>query len=448
MGIFDKFLNHKENGDNEKGIYNLPITGGTLNDGGIWNWWQAGRNVDQFDSPTAIVHACVDAYAQTMASLYAEHYKYDEGDAKKRVKSSALSRCLHQPNDYQTRSDFILNLVKSVLMDGNAYVLGQRNNRGEFESLHLMPSKGTQPYIEPESKAVFYGVGSNPFVGDFDVMIPARDIMHIRLHTPAHPLVGVSPVTNAASSIAANAAITNHQAAFFNNMSRPSGVLSTEMKLNADQMKQLRLAWEAQSKTMNSGGIPILGSGIKWEPMSIDSQDSQLIQAFQMSIEDVARAFRVPLPLVGDYRNSTYNNVEQLISAWLATGLGFLLEHIETSFDKFFALPRGQFTEFDVDSLLRTDFQTRIDGYTRAIQQGLMTPNEARAKMGGLPSVDKGDVVYAQAQMQPLGFEPEPEPAPEPEAAPEALEAPESELLEDQNDEEKVIVYLKGLING
>lgn len=448
MGIFDKFLNRKENGDNEKGIYNLPITGGTLNDGGIWNWWQAGRNVDQFDSPTAIVHACVDAYAQTMASLYAEHYKYDEGDAKKRVKSSALSRCLHQPNDYQTRSDFILNLVKSVLMDGNAYVLGQRNNRGEFESLHLMPSKGTQPYIEPESKAVFYGVGSNPFVGDFDVMIPARDIMHIRLHTPAHPLVGVSPVTNAASSIAANAAITNHQAAFFNNMSRPSGVLSTEMKLNADQMKQLRLAWEAQSKTMNSGGIPILGSGIKWEPMSIDSQDSQLIQAFQMSIEDVARAFRVPLPLVGDYRNSTYNNVEQLISAWLATGLGFLLEHIETSFDKFFALPRGQFTEFDVDSLLRTDFQTRIDGYTRAIQQGLMTPNEARAKMGGLPSVDKGDVVYAQAQMQPLGFEPEPEPAPEPEAAPEALEAPESELLEDQNDEEKVIVYLKGLING
>ena len=448
MGIFDKFLNRKENGDNEKGIYNLPITGGTLNDGGIWNWWQTGRNVDQFDSPTAIVHACVDAYAQTMASLYAEHYKYDEGDAKKRVKSSALSRCLHQPNDYQTRSDFILNLVKSVLMDGNAYVLGQRNNRGEFESLHLMPSKGTQPYIEPESKAVFYGVGSNPFVGDFDVMIPARDIMHIRLHTPAHPLVGVSPVTNAASSIAANAAITNHQAAFFNNMSRPSGVLSTEMKLNADQMKQLRLAWEAQSKTMNSGGIPILGSGIKWEPMSIDSQDSQLIQAFQMSIEDVARAFRVPLPLVGDYRNSTYNNVEQLISAWLATGLGFLLEHIETSFDKFFALPRGQFTEFDVDSLLRTDFQTRIDGYTRAIQQGLMTPNEARAKMGGLPSVDKGDVVYAQAQMQPLGFEPEPEPAPEPEAAPEALEAPESELLEDQNDEEKVIVYLKGLING
>jgi phage portal protein BeeE len=167
-----------------------------------------------------------------------------------------------------------------------------------------------------------------------------------------------------------------------------------------------------------------------------------------MSIEDVARAFRVPLPLVGDYRNSTYNNVEQLISAWLATGLGFLLEHIETSFDKFFGLPRGQFTEFDVDSLLRTDFQTRIDGYTRAIQQGLMTPNEARAKMGGLPSVDNGDVVYAQAQMQPLGYEPpEPEPVAEPvEALPETIE--ETEVVEDDEAEKNVVVYLKGLING
>jgi phage portal protein BeeE len=195
-----------------------------------------------------------------------------------------------------------------------------------------------------------------------------------------------------------------------------------------------------------------LGSGIKWEPMSISSQDSQLIQAFQMTVEDVARAFRVPLPLVGDYRHSTYNNVEQLVSSWLATGLGFLLEHIEVCIDKFFQLPREQFTEFDVESLLRTDFSTRVDGYTKAIQQGLMTPNEARAKMGGLPSVEKGDVVYAQAQMRPLGEEaavviPE-APAPEPVAEIEQTE-PEPEAAVDSDEERNTSVYyLKGLLNG
>jgi HK97 family phage portal protein len=334
----------------------------------------------------------------------------------------------------------MLNLVKDLLLNGNAYVVGIRNHRNEFSSLHLINARSTSPYIEPDSKEVFYACGQNPFLGDLDALIPSRDVMHIRLHTPRHPLIGVSPIEHAATSIAANAAITGHQAAFFNNMSRPSGVLSTDMKLTADQMVQLRTAWEAQSTNMNSGRIPILGSGITWEPMSISSQDAQLVQAFQMTVEDVARSFRVPLPLVGDYRHATYNNVEQLISSWLSTGLGFVLEHIELSFDKFFGLPRGQFTEFDVDALLRTDFAGRVDGLTKGIQQGLFTPNEARAKMGGLPAVPDGDIVYAQQQMKPLGYEePQPEPTPipqieEPEQDPEAAKG-------------AAIFYLKGMMN-
>ena len=429
----------------EKGLYRLPVTGGILNDGpGLWNWWQTGRNIQHGGGDTSIVHACVDAYAQTIASLYGEHYVYTEEKAKKLINSSALARCLHQPNEYQTRSDFMLNLVKNLLMSGNAYVLGARNHRNEFTSLHIVPSANTQPYIEPDTKSVFYAIGENPFVGNLDVMVPSRDIMHIRLFCPRHPLIGASPIEHAASSIAANGAITTHQATFFNNMSRPSGVLSTDMNLNVDQMTQLRKAWEAQSSQMNSGRIPILGSGIKWEPMSLNSQDAQLVQAFQMTVEDVARAFRVPLPLVGDYRHATYNNVEQLISSWLSTGLGFVLEHIELSFDKFFSLPRGQFTEFDVDALLRTDFSSRVDGYTKAIQQGLMTPNEARARMGGLPPVDHGDTPYVQQQMVPLGYEPPKPEAPAVESEPDPV--PEEIDIEAAKNEN--IYFLKGLVNG
>ena len=422
----------------EKG--HLPVTGGYIPDSWEWNWWQTGKNIQGSDSPTAIVHACVDAYAQTIASLYGDHFKYDENETKVRIKASALSRILHQPNQYQTRSDFMLNLVSDLLLNGNAYAYGIRNNRNEFESLHLLRSANTAPYIEPETKALFYACGDNPFIGELSAMIPSRDILHIRLHTPRHPLIGVSPIEHAAASVAANRSITNHQASFFNNMSRPSGVLSTDMKLNIDQMRQLRAAWENQSTEMNSGQIPILSNGIKWEPMSLSSQDSQLVQAFQMTVEDVARSFRVPLPLVGDYRNATYNNVEQLISSWLSSGLGFVLEHIELSFDKFFGLPRGQFTEFDVDALLRTDFSTRVEGYTKAIQQGLMSPNEARAKMGGLPNVEHGDNVYVQSQMVPLGYEP-PEVTPEPVVE----EQPQKDPEESKG---AAVYYLKELING
>ncbi len=228
-------------------------------------------------------------------------------------------------------------------------------------------------------------------------------------------------------------------------MSRPSGVLSTDQMLNADQMNQLRTAWEAQSTGMNTGQVPILGMGMKWNQMSMTSQDAQVVQAFQMTVEDVARAFRVPLPLVGDYRHATYNNVEQLISSWLSTGLGFVLEHIELAFDDYFSLARTEHTEFYVDQLLRTDFSSRVDGYTKAIQQGLMTPNEARAKMGGLSPVDKGDVVYAQSQMQPLGQEPAPAPAP----APPAEESPpDDDELSEEDQKSHNILYLKSVLNA
>jgi HK97 family phage portal protein len=163
----------------------------------------------------------------------------------------------------------------------------------------------------------------------------------------------------------------------------------------------LRDAWKAQAQGLNSGGVPILSNGLKWQGLSINSQDAQLVAAFNMTVEDVARAFRVPLPIVGAYQHSTYNNVEQLISLWMATGLGFVLEHLEQSFDAMFELPANEFCEFDTDTLLRTDFAGRIEALTKGISGGLYAPNEARAKEG-LKSVAFGDEPRVQAQVVPL----------------------------------------------
>jgi len=388
--------------------YPLPITGGSIPASWPWNWWQQGRDPIQHGD-TATVHACVDAYGQTIASIQGHHWKYAPDGTKTKITTSSLSRVLVHPNEYQTRSDLFYNLVKSLLLDGNAYLVAKRNDRNEINEFHQLPPRSTMPYIDPETRRVFYSGGMNPMLdefrfGDIEYMIPARDICHIRLYTPAHPLVGVSPITNAAASIAANAAITQQQAVFFTNMSRPSGVLSTEMKLTAEQMKQLRSAWEEQSKNLNTGGIPILGSGIKWNQMSISSQDAQLVDAFNMTVEDISRAFRVPLPLINDNRHSTYNNVEQLIAHWLSGGLGFIMDHVENNLDKFFNLPITEKVEFDIDSLMRTDFAGRIEGYTKAIGGALMTPNEARSKFGGLAAVAHGDKPIVQQQMVPLGW--------------------------------------------
>jgi len=415
-----------------------------------FNWFQMGRD-PLVNGKNITTQSCIAAYAETMAVLWPSVYRTGADEEKIKIRNSTAAKTLRTPNKYQTRSDFMLNLVSNVLSDGNAYAVGYRNGRNEIIEMHLLGSKSTTPYIDPETKAVFYAVGDNPFV-DAEFLVPARDILHVKLYTPKHPLIGVSPIVNTAMAMQANNSITAHQANFFNNMRRPSGVLSSDMELTADQMKQLRQAWDEQSKSLNSGGVPILGYGMKWQPLSMSSQDAELAKAFNMSVEDIARAFRVPLPLVGDLRYGTYNNVEQLISMWLSTGLGFMLEHVELAFDKFFELGDNDNIEFDPDTLLRTDFAGRIDGLTKGIQGGLYAPNEARRKMG-LPKAENGDKPMVQQQMVPLGWTEEqarllaaapPAPAPAPAAE------PEKPLTDDELEEASLIAtnFLRRSVDG
>jgi hypothetical protein len=117
-----------------------------------------------------------------------------------------------------------------------------------------------------------------------------------------------------------------------------------------------------------------------------------------MSIEDVGRCFGVPPPLYGDLSHATMTNVEATINFWLATDLGALLENLERSFDAGFNLPADEYIEFDESALLRMDYKLRIEAITKAIQGGIMSPNEARVSEG-LPPVSGGETVFLQQQM-------------------------------------------------
>ena len=97
------------------GSYPLPITGGSIPAWWSNNWWQEGK--DPVSSGTTVaVQACTDAYAHTLATLLAYHYKLDDNATREYIETSALARILHKPNSYQTRTDFMLNYVKNLML--------------------------------------------------------------------------------------------------------------------------------------------------------------------------------------------------------------------------------------------------------------------------------------------------------------------------------------------
>ena len=369
--------------------------------------WSQNLNVNKSDAKNVpAVYASVMLIARAISQCYPTHIKTKNGEYKK-ITNSAAHRVLKMPNSYQESPSFLLNLIATALFEGEAFCLATRNDRGEVSSLNLLPPNTCSPMVDDETKSIFYSVGSSPLAeGGTDYVVPARDVMHLRFHTPRHPLIGESPIKAAALAININVALNKSQSAFFSQMSRPSGVISYKGTpdrpfLDAKQMESLKQAWANASQAMNQGKVPILGANMEFQPMGVTSQDAQLVEAQNMSIADIGRVFGVPSPLINDLANATLNNSESLMRSFLSMSLGSYIEHIERQFDRLFNLGNDEKIELNTAALLRTDFNGRIDGLSKAVQGGVMTPNEARA-MESLGQIEGGDTAFLQKQMIPL----------------------------------------------
>lgn len=353
----------------------------------------------------AAVEACVSVITQTVASMPLQLWRRLPNGGHEVINTGPVAAVLRRPNRYQSRADFILNLLRSELFEGNGVAVAERTS-GTIVALHNVPSHYARPMIADDG-SVFYHFGStqNYLLPEPPVeqMWPAEDVLHIRMQTPRHPLMGESPITAAAMAIQTGNAASGHMASFFSNMTRPSGYLTSPKAIKQEIADRLRAEWERAYQAGNSGRVAVLIDGIDWKPMSITSVDSQLLESYRMSVADVARVFRVPPVIIGEMGGATFSNTEALIRHWLATGLGFVLEHVELALDHLFALPPDQYIAFDIESLLRAEFATRIEGLVKGIQGGLFSPNEGRAREG-LPAVEFGDEPRVQAQVVPLSF--------------------------------------------
>jgi len=394
------------------------LSNGWLPAGSPWNYWQSGQNVQPYGSRSAMLEACISAYAQTVPMCAGDHWRRLDNGGRERVTNSALSRIMRRPNDYQSISDFLLNLTRRLYECGNAYAVAVRNDRAEISELHLMR---TGAATVAEDGSIFYALSGNEIIErrlDLSQGVPAREVLHVRLHTPRHPLKGESPILAAQVDLAMSGAALNQQVQFYINQSRPSFLLTTDVVMKREQAQELRAWWNEQSQSENVGGTPILTSGLKAQPVQTSAVDSQLVESLKMNDQNIALALRIPLQMLG-IGTSTFASTELLMQQWVATGLGFTLNHIEEAFGLLFRL-RGvpdEYLELDTRALLRSAYRERIEGLARGVISGIYSPDEARAQED-LPAVPGGHGAEPRVQMQvvPLSYGSDMQP-PDPQAA-------------------------------
>ena len=403
----------------------VPTDQGLLNTAWDTGWWQQNLEAPSGIGTNETVEACVSTLSQTTSMCPIHHLEEKEDGELVRRYGSNAERVMLNPNPNTTRSLFMNNLIRSVYFNGNGYAYATRNGNNSIGQLYLLDPKNVSPVQDTETGEIFYWVSpniNNGYDATTDNIYPQRDILHVKLNVdPKKPLEGISPLAAAGNSIAASNAISGHQASFFNNMARPSGALMTDRELTPEQALQLREAVNQQTQGKNSGKVPIFGNGLKWESMSLTSQDSQMVEAMGMTIGAISRVFRVPLPMINDMQGSTFNNAEQMVNWFLASGLGFLLEHIELELNKLFGLPFNERMNFDTKVLLRSDWKSQISTLGEGVLKGIYSPNEARAKLG-MGAVTDGEEPRVQQQVVPLSAwdqsVDEPEPIDEPDEEP------------------------------
>lgn len=317
------------------------------------------------------------------------------------IKTADRFKVLTKPNGFQTRIQFFESWINSKMIRGNAYILLGRNKDQRVVSMHVLNPDLVLPMVTPEGE-VFYQLGIDNMSGvvEDSVIAPASDIIHDRFNCLFHPLVGLSPIYACGLAAYNGLKIQHNSSKFFQNMGRPSGILTAPGAIKQETAAALKDAWESNYTGDNYGRIAVLGDDMKYEALSLTAEESELVEQLRLTAEIVCSTFHVPkYKVLGD--PPTVGNIEALEQSYYSQCLQVLIESIELLMDEGLNMPEKEGVEFDLDVLLRMDSKTQVETLSAAIKGGLDTPNEARKRRNQKP-LPGGDTVWLQQQQWPM----------------------------------------------
>ena len=355
------------------------------------------------------VYACVRILSEAVAGLPLHFYRYKADGSKEKAIDSNLYHLIHdEPNPEMSSFVFRETLMTHLLLWGNAYAQIIRNGKGEVIALYpLMPNK-MSVYRDENGKLYYTYTRSdcepNAMNGSSVVLEP-KDVLHIP-GLGFDGLVGYSPIAMAKNAIGLAIATEEFGSKFFANGAAPSGVL--EHPGTIKDPSRVREAWQSQfGGSGNSGKVAVLEEGMKYTPISISPEQAQFLETRKFQINEIARIFRVPPHMVGDLEKSSFSNIEQqslefvkyTLDPWVVRWEQSLSRSLLSEDEK-----KQYFFKFNLEGLLRGDYQSRMNGYAIARQNGWMSANDIRE----LEDLDKlspeqgGDLYLVNGNMLPL----------------------------------------------
>src|SRR5436190_574623 len=348
------------------------------------------RTYQQMYAEQPYLAAAVNKIAKGTARLPLKVYQHlsnkEEGTDRQRLDpSDPLAEVIRRPYDRMGTYRLVESLMGDLALHGNACALITAGGNGIPTEIFPVPWPLVEVYSDDPVKKQPSGYIFHPTNGVVPIAYPPERILHIRFWSsdPYNPLVAASPAEPLRRTLENEDAAARWSTAMFRNSGRPSGVVSTDQKLNDAQLDAVRSqVQQIYGGADNAFRVAVMQGGLTWQPIAFNAIETGLLELRYLHREEVAAAYDIPPPLLQDLRRATFSNIEEQHRMFYTGTIPPYLNMFEEEFLAQVIEPvpswSDRFVEFDMNEVLKGDAETRARTYSLA--RRYMTIDEIRRR--------------------------------------------------------------------
>lgn len=357
------------------------------------------------------IRTCVDFLSRNIAQLGLHLYKRQPDGGRERERAHPVSRLLEHPNGWTPRYDHICGTIADLGIYGVAYWLKAGQPSARLGLVRIDP-----PAIEAVEPSAIGARRYDWLVGGKRIAIDPADLIRFRWFDPDPTRSGLAPIESLRRIVAEDRAAASHRQTLWQTGARIGGVVERPKESgpwSPEARDRFRSQWqERYSGPASIGQVPVLEDGMQFKPVTMSLADTQAADMRAANLEDIARVYQIPAPMVGLLTHATYSNVKEQHKHLYQDCLGPICAQIEDTIAlsllaEYEDADDTYYLEFNIAEKLKGSFEERARSYQMAAGRPWMTVNEVRA-LDNRPAIAGGDTLAAPLNMAVASDEPPP----------------------------------------
>lgn len=352
--------------------------------------WGAGADLDVYNPSGVNINnktsfeivafwSAVSLISDTIATLPIDSYIRQEGSRRPYRPRPAW---VDQPDVDMTRQAHYQQVLVSLMTNGNSFTRVFRNANGDVVNLVVL-----DPYTVQVKRSA---IGRKIFIVDGEEKtLDSESIIHLTDLIEPGALIGMSRVEKLKEALGLSSAMQSYAARFFGAGATTQGIIEFPGNLTPDQAKNLREGFDSAHRGFRRAHkTGVLSGGATYKQTTVPNDAAQFLESRRFAVEEIARAFNIPLSMMGVPGTQSYSSVEQNAIQFVTHTLRPYIEKLEWAYSRL--LPVEAFLAFNTNGLLRGDFNSRITAYATGLQSGFMSVNDVR-KLEDMSPTEGGD---------------------------------------------------------